>query len=211
MADVDQIVKALEGSLSKEEYAALLSKLDFLKMVKTQEEYDEGARLHALKNSPWASGPYSHLPHEVLHPPYVFREFPMAVYDCEYEAAVLELDQARQIPAWGTDDAQRAMAIKLAETKMGKHCRKIHTTAELEAGKGVWFRTPREAVEAKQAQQKEIGVLAAHRAYEDRNMSPLAQAEIDAFDEAADEHVTVIPEKKRPGRRKKVHVPVTEA
>ena len=61
------------------------------------------------------------------------------------------------------------------------------------------------AVEAYDAQQREFAALAANRAYQERRMSPAAQAEAAAYDAETDGHVPAIPELPRPkrGRPKK--------
>ena len=194
MSEVDDQIKLIR------------QQLDALQQVKTQEEFDEGARLHALKNAPHISGPYSHLSHDVLHPVYTYKAFPKMLYDAEYEAACLEYDQAWMIPSRGTEDAERATALVLAERKKQQHRRIVQSSAEVESLRGIWFETPGEAVAAKKAMEQEIAKVAAHRAYEDRNMGEQAKRDLDAFDEAAEEHVAVMPEKKKPGPRTKVSI-----
>jgi len=58
------------------------------------------------------------------------------------------------------------------------------------------------ALEAYDGQQKEFATLAANRAYNDRKMSPEAQAEAAAFDAEADGHqpeIPAVPIKRRQG------------
>jgi hypothetical protein len=71
----------------------------------------------------------------------------------------------------------------------------------LEAG---WRPSPEEALEAFEAKEKAIADAAAHRAYEDRNMSEAAQAEVKAAEAETAEHVAEVPVKRRPGRPRKV-------
>jgi hypothetical protein len=63
--------------------------------------------------------------------------------------------------------------------------------------------TQTDALHRYERDQKELAMLAANRAYQDRNMSDAAKAEIRAFEETSSRHVAEIPEtpvKRRPGR-----------
>ena len=61
------------------------------------------------------------------------------------------------------------------------------------------------AAEAFQARQQDLAMAAAHRNYEDRNVSERARAEIDAAEQASSTHLGEIPETpiKRRGRPRK--------
>lgn len=59
---------------------------------------------------------------------------------------------------------------------------------------------PEKAIEACEAQEREIATLAANRAYQERTMSPQAQAEAAAVDDSTSDHVPVIPETPRKPR-----------
>ncbi len=75
--------------------------------------------------------------------------------------------------------------------------------AELLAKGQGWFVTQQEALADVPRQQREFARLAAERAANERWMSPAAQAEARAVDEATMEHVPVIPEtpiRRGPGR-----------
>lgn len=183
-----------------DQLASLKAQLDALSKVRTQDDFDEGARLHNIHNAPWKKGQYSHLE----FPPYQFRAFPKAVYNKDFEAARLEYDQAHMLPARGSDDAVRATAILQAQRKMALACRKVESQTEQDALGAGWYDSPEAAVLAEKAFQDEMATVAAHRAYEDRNMGELAKAEIDAADEAAEDFLAVVPERKKPGPRVKV-------
>lgn len=195
--------------LTPESVAKLRLELDALQKVKTQEEFDEGARLHHEKNAPWANGPYTHLldPAGRLKgaPPYVHQAFPRMLYHADYEAACLAWDDAWRIPARGDDDAQRADALRVAERRKQLATCVVQSDAEMDGrlSRG-WFISSTAAVAAKKAELDELAVQAAHRAYDDRNMGDQAKREIEAVDDAADTFVAEIPQRKRPGRRKKV-------
>ena len=71
--------------------------------------------------------------------------------------------------------------------------------------------TQTDALHRYERDQKELAVLAANRAYNDRNMSEAAKAEIRAVEESSSRHVAEIPVTpiKRRGRPKKVMEPVS--
>jgi hypothetical protein len=74
-------------------------------------------------------------------------------------------------------------------------------SAALERG---WRPTPREAMERHEAKETAISTAAAHRAYEDRNLSDAARAEAAAYEASTPEHVAEIPVQRRgPGRPRK--------
>jgi hypothetical protein len=182
--------------------ARLEAELQALRDIKTQEDFDEGARLHALHNAPWVKGQYSHLE----FPPYVHKEFPKAIYGVGYLKARQALQEAEMIPAFGMNDVERKQAILLAERELWKETRKVESEQELRRwlGTGQWFETPDDVEDYHKALQQAVETAAAHRAYEDRNMSDRARAEAEAYDDAAEEFVGEIPEKKKPGPRVQV-------
>lgn len=65
---------------------------------------------------------------------------------------------------------------------------------------------PAEAIARYEAQEREIAKFAANRAFQDRALSPAAQAEAAAYEEGVREHVAEIPAQpvKRRGRPKKI-------
>jgi len=67
-----------------------------------------------------------------------------------------------------------------------------------------WRRSAQEALERFGSKEKLISDSAAHRAYEDRNMSEQAKAEVAAVEAQTVEHVAEVPQKRRPGRPRKV-------
>jgi hypothetical protein len=82
-------------------------------------------------------------------------------------------------------------------------------TVETEAERALWIErgwrpTPREALERLEAKDKSIADAAAHRAFEDRNMSDAAKAEVAAVEAESEAHVAEVPEKRRPGRPRKI-------
>jgi hypothetical protein len=65
-----------------------------------------------------------------------------------------------------------------------------------------WRATPQDALERFEAKERSVGDAAAHRAYEDRNMSDAAKAEARTVDASTPDHVAEIPVKRR-GRPRK--------
>jgi hypothetical protein len=201
MSDLDQLITAIQGKLSSEDLKDLTNKLEALSRIKTQEEYDEGARLHNQKNAPWINGPYTHLGPEILNPPYKFRPYPMALYHPDYVDARKALTEAEMLPANGSDDADRKKAITLAQQWLDKTTKKVASVEEHNLYRGQWFDSPADAYAAKQAAANEVAVQAAHLAYDDRNLGDAAKREREEADTLADEHLTdvqaVLKEKKR--------------
>jgi hypothetical protein len=71
----------------------------------------------------------------------------------------------------------------------------VRSEAELrEALENGWRETPQEAVEYATKLEKFISDAAAHRHWEDRNLSEKAKAEAQAHDESSFEHLPAIPE-----------------
>lgn len=169
--------------------SALEKELDALRRIKTQEDFDEGARLHTEKNAPWVKGQYS----DIKFPPYQYRPFPRMVYTDQYEAACQAYDQAALIPAHGTDDRARAQAMKAAERAKDTASRIVQSQAEWAALGPRWFESPTAAVADTKRRDEERAVAQAHREYEDRNLGEPAKREAQAFDDAAEDFTPEIP------------------
>lgn len=174
--------------------------LDALQQIKTQEDFDEGARLHAAKNAPWVKGQYSHLE----FPPYRYQEFPRMLYGLDYPSAIRERAEAEMMPAIGINDTDRKKAIILADRRIQAATCIVQNEKELRAKGAGWFESPAGPEAELARQQTAIETAAAHRAYEDRNMSEAAKREIDAHDDASEEFVPEIPVSKRGPRMKRV-------
>ncbi len=67
-----------------------------------------------------------------------------------------------------------------------------------------WRKTPQEAYARMQAKDDARSTAAAHRAYEDRNMSDAAKAEVAQAEAESEEQLAEVPEKRRPGRPRKI-------
>jgi hypothetical protein len=165
--------------------------LEALRRIKTQEDHDEGARLHALHNAPWVKGAYSHLE----FPPYQFRAFPAAIYRIGFTKAYQAWQQAQLVPAHGTDDILRKQAVLMAERELAQCTRKVDSEEELRKWllTREWFESPEALVAHEKAVQRDLELAASHRAYEDRNMGDQARAEIERFDDEAENFVAEIP------------------
>lgn len=204
MSQIDDFINALAGKLTSQDMADVVDKLSALSRIKTQEDFDEGARLHAQKNAPWISGPYTHLGDAVLHPPYVYRPYPKALYHPDYLDARKALDDAHALPAHGTDDAERKRAVYLAEKWLEQTTKKVNDAEEHNRFRGSWFESPQEAADAKAAAQHDKFVQAAHLAHEDRRLIGTAKAERELADELVEDHltdVTAVLKEKKPKRQ----------
>lgn len=115
--------------------------------------------------------------------PYVYERYPAMLYKA------IRMDDDGQIVVRGTE-------------KINRQCQLVvHNEAEqskaMEAG---WRTNPVEAVEYLKSRDKQISTAAAHRNYEDRNMSEAARAEAEAYEGDSPEHVAEIPEKPKKRR-----------
>ena len=184
-----------------ERLSQLQRELEALRQVKTQEDYDEGARLHRMHNAPWVKGPYTHLQFE----PYKYQEFPKMLYKPGHEAARRELEEALQISAVGLDDRDRRMAIEAAERSI-RACQKIvRSEPELRIAMGQgWCLDLASAAEAVQTEQRAVELADAERAFDDRRMSGRAAEERDEAEEAADGFVPEIKAKPLPPKTRTV-------
>ena len=169
----------------------LREELDALSRIKTQEDYDEGARLHAEKNAPWVSGMYSHLRFD----PYTYQEYPKAMYAPDFLMAKREAHHARFLT--GVTDQERQEAIKEAERILAQQtCLAADAADErMRAGQG-WALTPEAAAAQQKQAEHELAVQAAHLAYEDRHLGDKARREREAADEAAEGHLVEVPVKR---------------
>jgi hypothetical protein len=66
-----------------------------------------------------------------------------------------------------------------------------------------WRHHPQEALDAEHARQAQLGVLAAERDWEDRRLSPAAQAEAAALDATTLRHQPEIPEQPKKRRKRR--------
>lgn len=193
-----------QGLTVQQRITKMRQELDALQQIQTQEDHDEGARLHNLHNAPWVKGPYSHL--VGTFPMYKFQPFPMMLYSLDYLEAVKARDEAELIPAYGMDDKDRKKALTFAERRIKAATRVVPSEPALRAVGAGWFESPAAVAEHFINLQREIEVQAAHRAHDDRKMSPKAKREIDQYDEQADHFVTEIPQARKAGPRKRVKV-----
>lgn len=179
--------------------AQLQKELDALQQQQTQEDFDEGARLHTEKNAPWVSGMYSHL----KFPPYQYREYPRAMYHLGYAAAKREWDAAHSMIVAG-NDLSRELAIREANREIDKFVCTVQNETEERALDGNWARTPPAAEAKRLALEAEMATAAGHLNYEDRNLTGPALAERELADELSDGHLTDVTEtlKKARGRPK---------
>ena len=89
------------------------------------------------------------------------------------------------------------MLAETGDDSFARSCQRIvHSEAEeIEAREQGWREDPKEAIKRIEAKDRLLSDAAAHRAYEDRNMSDAAKAEAAAAEEDTALHVAEIPEK----------------
>ena len=130
--------------------------------------------------------------------PYVYRPFPKMLYMARKRpdgiVSIQETDDRIFGTTPGAADAFTATCQKIVkdESEMQR---------ALEAG---WRESQAEALEHHEKREQYKGNVAAHRLYEDRNMSEAARAEAAAVDASTEEHVPEIPVKRKPGRPRKI-------
>ena len=160
-----------------------------------QKEY---AKFEQFPYSKWAFGEAGN--------PYEYRPYPKMMYKAQRYEGRIACNAAPPRRRDFRDDSDWSMAIEEAN-RFDTSCQLTVTneTERSRAWENGYRDSPVEAVEAMQARDRAIADAAAHRNYEDRNMSEPAKREIAAAQAAVGgEHVPVIPEKKRRGRPRKV-------
>jgi hypothetical protein len=129
--------------------------------------------------------------------PYRHQDFPMMLYMAQTRpdgiVSVGEVADAVFGGAPGAAEAwtRRCQMIVASERELAE---------ALERG---WRKTQGEAMQRHRAKDEYVADAAAHRAYEDRNMSEAAQAEAKAAEQSTEEHVAEVPVKRGPGRPRK--------
>jgi hypothetical protein len=126
--------------------------------------------------------------------PYVFDRFPIMLYMArQREDGIVRVAE--------TDDKQCGGKPGAAEVWTMGNQRIAKNEDEFLKLKGQgWAETAADAMELFEKRRKEVSTAAAHRAYEDRNMSEAAKAEAAVVEAAQFEHVAEVPEK--PAKRK---------
>ena len=127
--------------------------------------------------------------------PYVYRPFPKMLYRAQRRPDGI-------VSVGESDDmlfSRGTVARPGAAEAFNNSCQKTVNSEdelrrELERG---WRETPGEAMAFFESREKGVSTAAAHRAYEDRNMSDKAKAEASEADAATMEHVAEVPVKKR--------------
>lgn len=137
--------------------------------------------------------------------PYRFEEFPRLMYRARKRpdgvVAVIENDD-RRCTEPGTP-AQPGAAEQWSRGNYMEVADQREYQKALETG---YRPTPQAALDFFHQREQSIADEAAHRNFLDRNLSPAAKAEAEAFEGDGSEHVPEIPEapKRKPGRPKKI-------
>lgn len=145
--------------------------------------------------------------------PYVYRAYPRMLYRAvkKENGKVVCMEPAPQ-PDFFEKQHEFDRAIRLNDA-LNKSCQKMvdSEAAHLLAKGQGWCDTASEALEQFEKEQIAIGDAAAMRHFTDKRMTPRAQAEAHAIDEAASDHVADVPAPKLkpkprgrpPGRKRK--------
>lgn len=129
--------------------------------------------------------------------PYRFEKYPLMVYRARRRPdGIVSVGEG--------DDAAFGGKMGAAET-WTNGCQMIVRSEQehQKAKENGWRDTQAEAIEAFEAKERKLGQAAAERAYEDRNMSEAAKAEVEAAESQTVEHLPEVPEKRRRGRPRK--------
>lgn len=191
----------MEEMSVSERLAKMERELEALRQIKTEEDFNEGMRLHNEKNAPWVNGPYTHLGPRVLNPPYVYKEFPMMRYSLDYPDAVTERAEAELIPAIGMNDTERKKAIDKADRRIRKATIIVGNVQELKnLPSDKWFESPDAVVVELARLQTAKEHADANREFNDRHLSDPARREMRNIVDNAEDFVPEIPSPKRRGR-----------
>lgn len=180
----------------------LREQLAELERADIQRQSDEGARLHAEKNSPSVAGTYSHLRFE----PYQYRPYPKMLFNADYEPACVEYERALRMIVSGTDQS-RDLAVQMAQRRKDAATRIVKTAEEHQAAGSLWQESPALAKAALEMMERQIAEAAAVAAFDDKRLGPLAQAERRAADDASEGHLVEVAETPR---RPRARASVTE-
>jgi len=130
--------------------------------------------------------------------PYRFQPFPKMLY-----RAVKHPRTSQYCVGIGDDIKDMdGKTVLISAVGFNQQCQTIvesdrEQQSQMEAG---WRETPKEALAFAESRERSIGEQTAMRHYDDKRMSDAAKDEAAAVDASTDEHVPVIPEKRRPGR-----------
>lgn len=161
---------------------------------------EEATRLHFLKNRPdrpeLEAGDF---------PPYHRYPFPTCIYrqppGTELESrsvGVLDID-VEVVESRRPEGVHKAYRFHVNEQLRAQNERELKRWID-----NGWTTDPAKVREATDRQNKTLAFAAAERAYDDRHLGEQARRELDAVEDAADDHVLDVPApKKRPGRPKK--------
>ena len=135
--------------------------------------------------------------------PYVYRPFPKMLYRAQMYNGAMTCMAAPPNPLEFNDPREYERKEELARRFNESCTRIVHSEAEMSrAFEDNWREGPAEAVACLQKREQSRADAAAHRNYEDRNMSDTAKAEVKAEIEArGGEHVPEMPEAPRVKRK----------
>lgn len=140
--------------------------------------------------------------------PYVYRPYPKMMYRAEhYQGKVCCM--ATPPDSYEFKDEREFQRAQESAERFTLKCQ-LTVNSEAERSRAMedgWRESPAEAVEYLLGRDRATGLAAAHREYEDRNMSDSARREIASARESSDTHLAEVPEKRKRGRPRKVTSP----
>lgn len=149
--------------------------------VSKETEQQASDDLHFRKNRP--AGP------DIDFPQYVFRPYPTAMYTKKDDEIVSVLV--------GVDDTD-------ARGNVNPQLRERNDRERAEKAAQGWADHPNGIKDAQEVVRAAVRQAAAERAFDDRHLGEQARAELEAVEDAAEDHVLDVPApKKKPGRKPK--------
>jgi hypothetical protein len=126
--------------------------------------------------------------------PYTYRPYPKMLYRAEHFNGQVRC-MAAPPDSYDFKDDREFKRAEEAALRFTDKCQRIVNSQEEQARawEDGWRESPAEAVARLEARDRELSTAAAHRAYEDRNMSEAARREIAAELKDADEHLAEVP------------------
>ena len=129
--------------------------------------------------------------------------YPAAMYKAERDEKGKIKVQADEPDGNAMTPDEHNRALNRAQAFNRRNFKTVNSFEEkMKAREQGWRDNPTEALAYFEEQEKNVGNLAAERAFKDKRMSELAQKEAAEADAATEFHLPEIPEKRKPGRPK---------
>ena len=133
--------------------------------------------------------------------PYKFEPFPAMMYKANRRPdGVISVGEANDERLGGQPGCAEAFSATCQTTVKDE----TEMVRALELG---WRKSPHDAMEHFEEKERLLSTSAAHRAHDDRNMSPAAKREAAAAEGSTVEHVAEVPRKKLPPKKRRGKAP----